>query len=81
MNEHISLGKLRAAAREMELAGDYFTVKFSPDLKAAVEDLPNFHPVARYRDMVASPGEIGVVERFKFIEDPSQPEQSWVLSA
>lgn len=43
------------------------------DLEADVRDLPNFIPVEKYASGKAMPGEIGAVERFRFIGHPDLP--------
>lgn len=80
MNEYISLGNLRTAARDMpSQESPYFKVFFSPDLRDAITDLPNFLSVSRYGMLVASPAEFGVVERFRFFEDALAPPHTWSM--
>jgi N4-gp56 family major capsid protein len=43
------------------------------DLEPDIRDLPNFVPVAKYASGTPMPGEIGSVERFRFITHPDLP--------
>lgn len=50
-----------------------FTVYAHTDLEPDIRDLPNFTPVEKYASGTPMPGEIGKVERFRFITSPDLP--------
>ncbi len=85
MNQHINLGKLRAAGKQLippRSPGGILTVRFSSDLREAVENLPNFTPVTKYAidsRFPALPGEMGRLEIFRFFEYALLPPESWQI--
>lgn len=50
-----------------------FTVYCHTDLEPDIRDLPNFTPTEKYASGTPMPGEVGKVERFRFITSPDLP--------
>ncbi|MDP3939231.1 MAG: N4-gp56 family major capsid protein [Deltaproteobacteria bacterium] len=50
-----------------------FTVYCHTDLEPDIRDIPNFTPAEKYASGTPMPGEIGKVERFRFITSPDLP--------
>lgn len=50
-----------------------YTVYCHSDLEPDIRDIPNFTPVEKYASGTPMPGEIGTVERFRFITSPDLP--------
>lgn len=80
MNKYINLGVLRASARKKPQDNVHcFQVLFSPNLLDAVKDIPNFVPAAKYLSGPPIPGEVGKVERFRFIEHKMMSDNTWTM--
>jgi N4-gp56 family major capsid protein len=65
----------------LKASGDYgtdpvsdgYVVYCHTDLEPDIRDIPNFTPIEKYASGTPMPGEIGKVERFRFITSPDLP--------